>query len=41
MHSTANTEPDHSHTFGQDRKRPGENRTLLVIALTASMMVVE
>ncbi|NDY96781.1 CDF family Co(II)/Ni(II) efflux transporter DmeF [Wenzhouxiangella sp. C33] len=41
MHSPAHTEPGHSHTFGQDRKRPGENRTLLVIALTASMMVVE
>ncbi|HMA99018.1 MAG TPA: CDF family Co(II)/Ni(II) efflux transporter DmeF [Wenzhouxiangella sp.] len=32
---------NHSHTFGQDAKRPGENRTLLVIALTAIMMVVE
>lgn len=31
----------HSHTFGQDRKRPGENRTLIVIAVTAVMMVVE
>ena len=31
----------HSHAFGQDRKRPGEFRTFVVIALTASMMVVE
>ncbi len=31
----------HQHTFGQDLKRPGEFRTLVVIAITASMMVVE
>ena len=31
----------HSHTFGQDRKRPGENRTFIVIAVTTVMMVVE
>lgn len=31
----------HSHSFGQDQKRPGETRTFIVIALTASMMVVE
>ena len=31
----------HSHSFGQDRKRPGENRTLLVIVITGTMMVVE
>lgn len=31
----------HSHSFGQDQKRPGETRTLIVIAITASMMVVE
>jgi cation diffusion facilitator family transporter len=31
----------HSHTFGQEQKRPGEPRTLLVIAITATMMVVE
>jgi cation diffusion facilitator family transporter len=31
----------HNHTFGQDRKRAGESRTLLVIAITATMMVVE
>lgn len=31
----------HSHSFGQDHKRPGESRTLLVIALTCAMMLVE
>ena len=31
----------HSHTFGQDRKRLGELRTIIVIAITATMMVVE
>jgi cation diffusion facilitator family transporter len=31
----------HDHTFGQDLRRPGENRTRLVIAITATMMVVE
>ncbi|MBA4388664.1 MAG: cation transporter [Verrucomicrobia bacterium] len=31
----------HDHTFGQDRKRAGERRTLIVIAITAFAMVVE
>lgn len=31
----------HSHVFGQDRARPGERRTLIVIAITAAMMVIE
>ncbi len=31
----------HTHSFGQDQKRPGERRTLIVIAITASMMVIE
>jgi cation diffusion facilitator family transporter len=31
----------HSHAFGQDRKRPGEFRTIIVIAITTTMMVVE
>lgn len=31
----------HSHSFGQDHKRAGESRTLLVIALTCSMMLIE
>jgi len=32
---------NHGHVFGQDRKRPGESRTLIVIAITAAMMGVE
>lgn len=33
--------PAHAHTFGQDRKRPGEIRTLIVVVLTAVTMAVE
>src|SRR5918994_910628 len=39
LHSTA--EWRHGHTFGQDRPRDGERRTLLVLALTAATMVAE
>ncbi|WP_221031995.1 CDF family Co(II)/Ni(II) efflux transporter DmeF [Actomonas aquatica] len=31
----------HGHTFGQDEKKPGEARTLIVIAITVVMMVIE
>jgi len=31
----------HGHTFGQERKKPGEPRTLIVIGITATMMAVE
>ena len=31
----------HSHTFGQELKRPGELRTLIVIGITGAMMVIE
>ncbi len=31
----------HSHAFGQHIKRPGESRTLIVIAITGVMMIVE
>ena len=31
----------HDHSFGQDVRRPGESRTLIVIGITAAMMVVE
>lgn len=31
----------HDHTFGQDKEKPGEKRTILVIIITAIMMVVE
>ena len=40
--SEANHQPwVHSHSFGQERRRPGEIRTLIVIAITGTMMVVE
>lgn len=48
MHSADGTERpetlepwEHSHAFGQDRKRAGEGRTVLVASLTGLMMVVE
>lgn len=31
----------HEHVFGNDLKRPGESRTLIVVCVTAAMMVVE
>ncbi|WP_269522511.1 CDF family Co(II)/Ni(II) efflux transporter DmeF [Coraliomargarita parva] len=31
----------HSHSFGQEARQKGESKTLLVIAITATMMVVE
>lgn len=31
----------HDHTFDQDQRRPGESRTLIVIAITSIMMLVE
>ena len=31
----------HDHSFGQDRRQPGERKTQIVIAITATMMVVE
>ncbi|HSM23524.1 MAG TPA: CDF family Co(II)/Ni(II) efflux transporter DmeF [Anaerolineaceae bacterium] len=34
-------ELQHSHAFGQDKKRPGEARTFIVIVITATMMVIE
>lgn len=42
MH-TKTTPPQwqHDHIFGQDKVRPGERRTLWVIVITATMMVVE
>jgi cation diffusion facilitator family transporter len=39
-----NTQPQswqHSHTFDQDQKRGGEVRTIFVIIITATMMIVE
>ncbi len=31
----------HSHTFGQDKHRLGELRTIIVVVLTSTMMVIE
>ena len=41
MHTRAVSDWQHDHTFEQDKPRSGEKRTLIVVALTASMMVVE
>lgn len=41
MHRETPTVWKHSHTFGQDLKRPGEARTLIVIGITAAMMAIE
>jgi len=41
MHHDDLRDWEHGHGFGQDVKRPGERRTLIVIAITATMMVVE
>lgn len=41
MHEEHLARWQHSHAFGQDRRRPGERKTLVVIAITATMMVVE
>jgi len=31
----------HSHVFNQDKRQPGEFRTIIVIAITGTMMVIE
>lgn len=41
MHKHNIEDWSHDHTFAQDQRRPGESRTLIVIAITAVMMVVE
>ncbi len=41
MHTTHMKNWTHDHVFSQDRQRAGEKRTLLIVALTAVMMVVE
>jgi cation diffusion facilitator family transporter len=41
MHTGNLQQWQHDHRFGQDRRRPGEARTWIVIAITAAMMVVE
>ncbi|MDX1734595.1 MAG: CDF family Co(II)/Ni(II) efflux transporter DmeF [Halioglobus sp.] len=41
MHTHRTDNWTHDHVFNQDAKRAGENRTLLIVAVTAVMMVVE
>lgn len=41
MHTNHLAEWQHDHSFGQDQKRPGETRTLIVVIITAVMMVAE
>ena len=41
MHEHDTERRQHDHVFAQDRVRPGESRTLLVVGITATMMVVE
>lgn len=41
MHTESLSRWQHDHSFGQDRKRAGERRTLLVVGITLTMMVVE
>lgn len=41
MHTNDLSPWTHDHSFGQKQKRAGEARTLIVIAITAVMMVVE
>lgn len=41
MHSKSLAPWSHAHAFGQAQRRPGERRTMIVIAITATMMVIE
>ena len=41
MHETNLADWEHGHSFGLDRRQPGELRTLTVALLTAATMVVE
>jgi cation diffusion facilitator family transporter len=41
MHNHNIEDWHHDHTFAQDKRRPGESRTLIVIVITALMMAVE
>ncbi len=41
MHTESIARWQHTHIFGQDKSRIGEQRTLIVIIITAIMMVVE
>lgn len=39
MHHHRLDQWQHDHTFGQNHKRSGESRTLIVVGLTLAMMV--
>lgn len=41
MHTKTLNKYSHNHVFGQDRLRPAERRTLAIVLVTATMMVVE
>jgi cation diffusion facilitator family transporter len=41
MHETDTERRQHDHVFAQDKVRPGESRTLLVVVITATMMIIE
>ncbi|MEO1115203.1 MAG: CDF family Co(II)/Ni(II) efflux transporter DmeF [Pseudomonadota bacterium] len=41
MHKHDMSSWTHDHVFGQDRARPGERRTLVIVLVTAVFMVVE
>ncbi len=41
MHNAGMEQWQHSHVFEQDQKHEGEQRTLIVVVITAAMMVVE
>lgn len=41
MHTESVEKWTHPHSFGQERRRKGETRTLIVTGVTAGMMVVE
>lgn len=41
VHTESVNDWQHAHTFDQDIAKPGERRTLIVLSLTTTMMVVE
>jgi Co/Zn/Cd efflux system component len=41
MHTDSIDRWAHSHSFGQERRRKGETRTMAVTGITAGMMVIE
>ena len=41
MHDNNLNRWSHEHTFSQDKRRSGESRTLVVILITATMMIIE